>query len=64
MCIKKERQEFEITDFTGGRFSGYMELVIYLLLLSFHYGNDRNPLINGDVQYFQAHKTHSFSRKM
>jgi len=26
-----------------------MELVIHLLPLSFHYGNDRNPLIIDDI---------------
>jgi len=45
----KESQDFEIADSIGDRFGGHMELVIHLLLLPFHYCNDRNPLIIGDI---------------
>jgi len=49
LCPAKESQEFEITDSIGDRFRGQMELVIHLLLLPFHYFNDINPLIIGDI---------------
>ena len=49
MCPAKESQDFEITDSIGDRFRGQMELLIHLLLLPFHYCNDRNPLIVGDI---------------